>query len=227
MKVSVRRLHAVALVGNRCDRIDPEWRACQRGRSEAVSARRAVDATFHPGGSDEFGRPDGARATATIADKRRPPRPGSAGIYRAHTSTASAAKHPFGDAGSRRGSGPDNPADSADSTCRSCPTSLANRRAATPAARRCWGGGIAVAHGQEIAPSSSIRINREPGRVIEITALLARPRQHQRPTVRHWRRRPPTPTPILLLTRSQPARVGHTLGCRTQRFLDQGLCEHI
>ena len=53
-----RRLHAVALVGNRCDRIDPEWCACQRARSEAGLPNGY--AAFHPGG-DQCSRPDGAQ----------------------------------------------------------------------------------------------------------------------------------------------------------------------
>ena len=113
-----RRLHAVALVGNRCDRIDPGWCACQRARSEA--GLPACYAAFHPGGY-QFGRPDGARAHRD--DRCKPDRPGlgSAGIDGDPHPDCQRSEHPFRHAGSRRGAGPDNRADSAGCDCRSCP----------------------------------------------------------------------------------------------------------
>ena len=113
-----RRLHAVALVGNRCDRIDPEWCACQRTRSEA--GLPAGYATFHPDGC-QYGRSDGARAHGD--DRCKPDRPGlgSAGIYGDPHPDCQRREHPFGHAGSRCGAGPDNRSDSAGCDRRSCP----------------------------------------------------------------------------------------------------------
>ena len=134
-----RRLHAVALVGNRCDRIDPGWCACQRTGSEA--GLPAGDAAFHPGGY-EFGRPRRVREL-TVTSRCKPDRPGptvAAGIDGDPHPGGQRSEHPFGpDAGVA----PRCWHRQSFRLCRLRPSQLPRHRPRNrrrpPLSRRCWG----------------------------------------------------------------------------------------